>query len=73
MTAAPLTLTESIAHSIRAYGPHCIGCQRHGAHVMISYTNMPKHDEICPPIHDLFLTESQALDLLHGLEAILRP
>ena len=47
--------------NIRAYDKYCIGCQRHGAHIMISYVNEDN------TITDLFLDESQSKSLLEEL------
>ncbi len=70
-TSAPLGLTESIAHTIHAYPPTCIGCQRHGAHVMLSYTTQLHLAGSIEPVYDLFLTREQAQVLRNQLTHIL--
>lgn len=47
--------TEKEITTIQAHDKNCIGCDRHGKYVMISYEST-QDDEII----DLFLTQSQA-------------
>ncbi len=70
-TTAPLGLTESIAHTIHAHPPTCIGCRRHGADVMLSYTTQAKVEDVIPVVRDLFLTREQAASLRNQLTHIL--
>lgn len=70
-TSEPLALTESIAHSISAHGPTCIGCRRHGAFAMLSYFTSPKTEGTVQPVHDLFLTREQASILRNQLDHLL--
>jgi hypothetical protein len=51
---------ESKISTIRAYDKKCIGCQKFGAAVMISFQTKQGGD-----ITDLFLDETQA-ELFHG-------
>ena len=52
---------ELIATTIRAYDSGCIGCQRHDRDIMLSF--MYEGDPERSKIHDLFLTQEQALAL----------
>lgn len=42
----------------QAYSRTCLGCQRHGADIMLSF-----QDDQDGQIHDVFMTEDQALAL----------
>ena len=57
---------ELIIESIRTYYRGVIGCKRHNRDIMIAFT----HEAETEPnaVHDLFLTQEQAVDLLNDLK-----
>jgi hypothetical protein len=57
---------ELIIKSIRTYYRGVIGCKRHNRDIMIAFT----HEAETEPnaVHDLFLTQEQAVDLLNDLK-----
>lgn len=59
------TPQEIEVSSIRAYGPSCYGCQRHGKHIMVSFSR--PEDKPTNAVTDLFLTRDQGQQLLDEL------
>jgi len=57
---------ELIIKSIRTYYRGVIGCKRHNRDIMIAFT----HEAETEPnaVHDLLLTQEQAVDLLNDLK-----
>lgn len=56
---------ELILENILAHDRKCIGCRNHERDIMLSFI----HDKDTEKVHDLFLTQAQAIDLLAGLKA----
>lgn len=58
---------EFIAKTLHVYGKNCFGCKRHKKAVLISFSTQKDLR-----IHDLFLTNTQAQQLIIQLRKILR-
>ncbi len=57
---------ELIINSIRTYYRGVIGCKRHNRDVMIAFTHQAETEPNA--VHDLFLTQEQAVDLMNDLK-----
>jgi hypothetical protein len=57
---------ELIIESIRTYYRGVIGCKRHNRDIMIAFTHEAEKEPNA--VHDLFLTQEQAVDLLNDLK-----
>lgn len=60
---------ELILENIRAHDRECIGCRHHERDIMLSFI----HEAEPQKVHDLFLTQAQAVELLASLhDAVVR-
>ncbi len=58
---------EIVVTTMRAYDKECIGCKKHGKHLMISF-QAEKHGIV---VHDMFLDKNTALVFQKELDEVL--
>ena len=60
-------MTEILNPVTNVYGKNCIGCQRHGKDIMLTFVDCNENGGVTGEIYDIFVSEAQAMGLMENI------